>query len=280
MTATVSADVPLDALQKKLATVGQWLPIDGEPSLPIGQLVAMNSTGPLRLGFGAWRDLLLGCQFRNGQGELITAGGRAIKNVAGYDLTKLMVGQQGMLGKIVTITTRTYKRPDARLAAAFKPDLRVLDELQTNLLSTAMGRAEHGRTRVRICRRCGDDRLHRAGFAEVQTSPYRSGTRLTTLASLSHNCTRPGSLSALQYRRIVFPAFVQTVGIQHWVADAAFGIVRGCCDEPALLTLRHAATSCGGTLWLEQHEDLNRINIPDVQRAIVGRLTAAMGMGE
>ena len=59
----------------------------------LGRLVEHNSSGPLRLGYGAWRDLLLGCQFHNGRGELITAGGRTVKNVAGYDLTKFMVGQ-------------------------------------------------------------------------------------------------------------------------------------------------------------------------------------------
>ena len=64
----------------------------------------MNSTGPLRLGFGAWRDLLLGAQFYNGRGELITAGGRTVKNVAGYDLTKFMVGQRGVFGRLLTLT--------------------------------------------------------------------------------------------------------------------------------------------------------------------------------
>ena len=77
-----------------------------------------NSTGPLRLGYGAWRDLLLGVQFTNGRGELITAGGRTVKNVAGYDLTKFMVGSHGVFGRLVTITTRTYRRPDRALVRA------------------------------------------------------------------------------------------------------------------------------------------------------------------
>src|SRR5438128_2074404 len=111
MTATMAADVTLAAVQAKFESTEQWLPIDGDPSLPVGQLVENNSTGPLRLGYGAWRDLLLGAQFANGRGELITAGGRTMKNVAGYDLTKFMVGQGGVFGKIVSITTRTYKRP-------------------------------------------------------------------------------------------------------------------------------------------------------------------------
>ena len=109
MTATISADVTLAAAQKKLEEFNQWLPIDGDPQSALGELIESNSTGPLRLGYGAWRDLLLGVQFLNGKNELITAGGRTVKNVAGYDLTKFAVGQRGVFGRIVTLTTRTYR---------------------------------------------------------------------------------------------------------------------------------------------------------------------------
>src|SRR5688500_14037026 len=99
MSATIAADVTLAQVQNALAPTGQWLPIDGQPDLPIGQLVETNSSGPLRLGYGHWRDLLLGAQFHNGSGDLITAGGRTVKNVAGYDLTKFMVGHRGVFGR-------------------------------------------------------------------------------------------------------------------------------------------------------------------------------------
>src|SRR6266436_1777604 len=102
MTATFAADVTLRAAQSHLLAINQWLPIDGNPHATLGALVDVNSTGPLRLGYGAWRDLLLGVQFTNGRGELITAGGRTVKNVAGYDLTKFMVGSRGVFGRLVT----------------------------------------------------------------------------------------------------------------------------------------------------------------------------------
>ena len=120
MTATIAADVTLRQLQETLAA----RPANGCRSTAtseatVGQLVEINSTGPLRLGYGAWRDLLLGAQFTNGRGELITAGGRTVKNVAGYDLTKFMVGQRGVFGKLVTITTRMYKQPAGAIVATF-----------------------------------------------------------------------------------------------------------------------------------------------------------------
>src|SRR5437773_11536499 len=111
LTATVSADVALYTVQETLAAMGQWLPIDGDPEMPVGQLIETNSTGPLRLGYGAWRDLLLGVQFHNGLGELITAGGRTVNNVVGYDLTEFMVGQRGILGRRITATGRAWRRP-------------------------------------------------------------------------------------------------------------------------------------------------------------------------
>src|SRR5690349_19494161 len=90
MTAVIPADVTLSSVQRELSRHNQWLAIDGPPDATIGRLVEMNSSGPLRLGYGAWRDVLLGAQFQNGRGELITAGGLTLKNVAGYDLTKFM----------------------------------------------------------------------------------------------------------------------------------------------------------------------------------------------
>src|SRR4051812_6146953 len=73
MTATFSADLSLHQAQDLLLAASQWLPIDGDPDATLGQLIESNSTGPLRLGYGAWRDLLLGVQFRNGRGDLISA---------------------------------------------------------------------------------------------------------------------------------------------------------------------------------------------------------------
>lgn len=119
MTVTFAADVTLAALQQQLATHNQWLPIDGDPDAALGELILRNSTGPLRSGFGAWRDVLLGAQFTNGRGELISVGGRVLKNVAGYDVTKLLVGSYGVFGTPVTFTARTWKNPSAALHVVF-----------------------------------------------------------------------------------------------------------------------------------------------------------------
>ena len=118
MAVTAAADVTLGALQARLADAGQWAAIDGDPARPLGYLLQHDSTGPLRLGFGGWRDLLTGVQFTDGHGELVTFGGVTVKNVAGYDLAKFMVGSHGCFGAPVTLTLRTYLRPEAAMAVS------------------------------------------------------------------------------------------------------------------------------------------------------------------
>jgi hypothetical protein len=272
MTATISADMTLEEVQRRLAEVGQWLPVDGDPSLPVGELVEINSTGPLRLGYGAWRDLLLGCQFINARGKLITAGGRAIKNVAGYDLTKLMVGQQGLLGKIVTITTRTYRKPAARLSVRFGADVRLLNELlptscrpQWAMLNAAS----------LVCGYLGDERM--IEFVE------RAIGRFNPL-SVSHDDDEIRSFSAGYAAGVVFRAavspmrildFIARSKIGQWSADAAFGVIRGPCDESDLPAIREAAADVGGTLWRERGERVEDLKIDPVQREMLLRLVHA-----
>ena len=94
LVATVQAGTSLEALRRRLADYGMWLALDppGRPERSIGSVVATATAGPLRHGFGPVRDHVLGCSVATGDGRLVNAGGRVVKNVAGYDLTKLQVG--------------------------------------------------------------------------------------------------------------------------------------------------------------------------------------------
>ncbi len=107
------AGVLLQSLQDTLGEHEQWLPLRPPPGEKhsLGGLAALGLCGPERLRYGGPRDLLLGLKFVSGTGELITAGGRVVKNVAGYDLTRLMVGSAGTLGLITELTLRVYPLP-------------------------------------------------------------------------------------------------------------------------------------------------------------------------
>ena len=125
MGVVASADATLGDVDAALASleVPQWLPIDGPAGMTVGEAVTTDTTGPLRLGYGGWRDRLTGVQFQGGDGGLVTHGGLPVKNVAGYDLTKLLVGSFGAIGRPITVTARTVRRPtDALVATVPVPD--------------------------------------------------------------------------------------------------------------------------------------------------------------
>jgi len=115
LTVTVQAGTPLANLQQQLQQAGQFLPID--PSYPesatIGGIVATADAGSWRERYGGIRDLIIGISFVRADGEIAKAGGRVVKNVAGYDLMKLFTGSYGTLGVITQLTFRTYPLPPA-----------------------------------------------------------------------------------------------------------------------------------------------------------------------
>jgi glycolate oxidase FAD binding subunit len=115
LVATVQAGTPLEALRRRLADYGMWLALDppGRPDRSIGSVVATATAGPLRHGFGPVRDHVLGCSVATGDGRLVNAGGKVVKNVAGYDLTKLQVGGFGGFGIIAEVHLRLRALPRA-----------------------------------------------------------------------------------------------------------------------------------------------------------------------
>jgi FAD/FMN-containing dehydrogenase len=115
MTVTVDAETTLAALQQHVGTRGQWLPVDppGAASLTIRALLNGNASGPRRYGYGTIREHLLGLEVRLGNGQVIRAGGKVVKNVAGYDLPKLFVGARGTLGTIREATFKLRPLPEA-----------------------------------------------------------------------------------------------------------------------------------------------------------------------
>ena len=113
LTITVEAGMKFAKLQEILANAGQFLPLD--PAYPdratIGGMIATADTGSLRHRYGGVRDLLLGITFVRADGKIAKAGGRVVKNVAGYDMMKLFTGSHGTLGILTEVTLRVYPLP-------------------------------------------------------------------------------------------------------------------------------------------------------------------------
>jgi glycolate dehydrogenase FAD-binding subunit len=115
LVATVGAGTPVRAIQAVLERSGQRLAVDpGSADATIGGLLATGEAGPLRLRHGAPRDLLLGTEFVRADGTIAHSGGRVVKNVAGYDLGKLLAGSWGTLAVIASATMRLAPLPAAR----------------------------------------------------------------------------------------------------------------------------------------------------------------------
>jgi FAD/FMN-containing dehydrogenase len=145
LVATVQAGAPLEVLRRRLADYGMWLALDppGRPERSIGSVIATATAGPLRQGFGPVRDHVLGCTVATGDGRLVNAGGRVVKNVAGYDLTKLQVGGFGGFGIIAEIHLRLRALPRADVSLLARGARDVLtsgarDVVAANLLPAAL----------------------------------------------------------------------------------------------------------------------------------------------
>ncbi len=108
MTVTVQAGIRLGTLRSTLATEKLRLPIDVPLAdrATLGGAIAVNASGSRRFGFGTLRDYVIGISALNDQGEEFKAGGRVVKNVAGYDICKLLVGSLGTLGIISQVTLK------------------------------------------------------------------------------------------------------------------------------------------------------------------------------
>ena len=114
LTMTVRAGTPLALLDGVAAAEGQWMGIDpaGATNGTIGATVATSSAGPLSHGLGRMRDIVLGVEVVTGNGDIIRSGGKVVKNVAGFDITRLQVGAWGTLGIITEISLRLRARPE------------------------------------------------------------------------------------------------------------------------------------------------------------------------
>lgn len=140
LTVTVEAGIKFDRLQQILAAAGQFLPLD--PAYPdratIGGIIATADAGSLRHRYGGVRDLLLGIHFVRADGKIAKAGGRVVKNVAGYDMMKLFTGAYGTLGILTEVTLRVYPLPPHSGTVILTGEAAKLSELAKILLASTL----------------------------------------------------------------------------------------------------------------------------------------------
>jgi len=115
-TFTALAGTPISEIAAALAEHGQFLPFDPplvEAGATLGGTVAAGLSGPGRYRYGGVRDFILGVRYVDGAGEVVRTGGKVVKNAAGFDISKLMVGSLGSLGVLIELSFKVFPQPEA-----------------------------------------------------------------------------------------------------------------------------------------------------------------------
>lgn len=154
---TARAGTPLADIEAALAAEGQMLAFEPPyygASATLGGTIAAGLSGPARPFTGAARDFVLGARIVNGQGQILRFGGEVMKNVAGYDLSRLMAGAYGTLGVLLDISLKVLPRSRTQVTRVFDHDaadaLRSFNEWQRRPLPITGACWEDGRTYLRL----------------------------------------------------------------------------------------------------------------------------------
>jgi glycolate oxidase FAD binding subunit len=138
LTITVEAGVTIAALAKRLAAEGQQLPVDvpSPDRATVGGAVAFGGGGPRQFRWGTMRDYVIGLRAVDGSGSIFGAGGRVVKNAAGYDLCRLLTGSFGTLGVIVQVTLMVKPRPETSAFVACEIEPGAAEDLLARMIQT------------------------------------------------------------------------------------------------------------------------------------------------
>jgi glycolate oxidase FAD binding subunit len=182
LTVSVEAGCPFSEIQALLAKDGQMIALDPPfaAESTIGGIVAANANGPLRRGYGTARDLVIGMKFATLEGNIVQAGGMVVKNVAGLDMGKLMIGSFGTLAAITSVNLRLHSTPEGTATFLYTfPELEaaiqkrneltasVLQPVSIDLLSQAIAHRFGLRGFVLAVRAAGSERVLRRYAREL-----------------------------------------------------------------------------------------------------------------
>jgi glycolate oxidase subunit GlcD len=250
---TAGSGMTLGTLQDALAAHNQWLPLRPPLALlqrTLGGIVATGACGPERITYGAARDLLLGLWFVDGRGRLIHAGGKVVKNVAGYDMTRLIAGSAGSLGVISQVTMKTATRPERCALASAAGSLEGCAALAAEVLASNLGavfatarpEGSEGAWRLRI----GFEGFHDTVESQLDRSGSLFGGAGFTAAATGDYDLLSGP-DAEFYRRLRASRFVVRVGAAaNRVAAAARELLRQAAVRDVMLDFGGGRILAGG----------------------------------
>lgn len=250
---TARAGTPLAHITEHLAAHGQHLPFDPPqlgPGTTFGGAIASGLSGPARPFVGATRDFVLGIRMINGRGQVLRFGGEVMKNVAGYDLSRLLTGAFGTLGVLLDISVKVLPAPaHVRTICAYMSAREAIDcftRLRARALPVTGAMWHDGELSVRLA---GSERAVEAGETTLRalipdTEIANTNDRWTALRDLNGRTFKRSPEQGL-YRLSVAPAsrpvdlpgtcVIDWAGAQRWLIT----------DEPISL-IRNEAAALGG----------------------------------
>lgn len=246
---TARAGTPLVEIEAALAANNQMLPFEPphfSAQATLGGMVAAGLSGPRRPWGGSVRDAVLGVKLLNGRGEVLRLGGQVMKNVAGYDVSRLMVGALGTLGVLLEVSVKVLPRPACERTLRFEADARPLPPELPISASVAVDGKRY--LRLSASFRCVETATELLGGVETdpeiwtavreQTHPFFAGPAPLWRVSL------PAAASALD---VPGPSLIEWCGALRWLRT----------DLPAAM-LRQRIAALGGHATLFRGEDEKR----------------------
>jgi glycolate oxidase FAD binding subunit len=249
LTVTVQSGAALRDVQAGLEAQRQFVPFEPPCAdcATVGAIVAANLNGPRRSSYGSVRDLVIGMKVTLASGEEIKAGGKVVKNVAGYDLCKLFVGSLGTLGIITEVTLRVAPIPESAATLIAGGDLAQAEHFATELFRSPLLPAAvylfsaDGGKSCNVAVAC-------EGFEETVARQLRESDDLAARAGMKTGILRAEEQSALWRRLCDLPLQPERLVYRVTLPRAAvFGFLQRAQHWPAGDFAADAAT---GTVWI------------------------------
>jgi len=253
---TARAGTPLVELEAVLGDRGQWLPFEPPRFAPggtVGGMVAAGLSGPSRVSAGAVRDHVLGACMLNGRGELLRFGGQVIKNVAGYDVSRLLAGSLGVLGVICEVSLKVLPLPPMCASLRFEVGeaqaLERLAVLASTPLPLSASAWSDGKLALRMSGaaaavRAAVDRLGGEMISDEAAGCYWEGLRDQTAPFFADAGRAVQSGAALW--RLAMPPSAPPLGLPGECLIEWGGAQRWLCTNAAAAAVRSAAAALGG----------------------------------
>jgi glycolate oxidase FAD binding subunit len=242
LTVTVEAGLPAAELAELAAGAGQcWPQAEIRPGSTVGGVLAAAASARERLRFGAVRDSLLQVVLATGDGRLVTAGGRTVKGVSGYDIPRLAVGSLGTLGVIVQVALKVRPLPEARWTVRMAGDLGVAAEVLRAVPGAAAALATPDGVELRL-------EGWREEVEDQTTAAEGVGEPLDVVDDAPFPSNRPWESADVVAEVAVPPSRLAAVlGGGAWGALAGVGIAWvGVAGADDLAALRERAAEAGG----------------------------------